>query len=76
MIDFHTHLDLYPNALEIFPRVNSENCFTLAVTTSPHAWLASKKIFSGYDNIKVALGLHPEIVTEKWRIQVASAIYF
>lgn len=65
-MDLHTHLDLYPNALEILSKVNSENRFTLAVTTSPRAWLASKKIFSGYGNIKVALGLHPEIVTEKY----------
>jgi len=66
MMDLHTHLDLYPNALEILSKVNSENRFTLAVTTSPRAWLASKKIFFGYDNIKVALGLHPEIATEKF----------
>ncbi|GAB6142418.1 TatD family hydrolase [Methylosoma difficile] len=66
MIDLHTHLDLYPNALEIISRVNSENDFTLAVTTSPRAWLATKKVFSGYENIQVALGLHPEIVAEKF----------
>jgi len=65
-MDLHTHLDLYPNALEILSKVNSENRFTLAVTTSPRAWLASKKMFSGYDNIKVALGLHPEIAMEKF----------
>lgn len=65
-MDLHTHLDLYPNALEILPKVNRENHFTLAVTTSPRAWIASKRIFSEYSNIKVALGLHPEIVNEKF----------
>jgi TatD DNase family protein len=65
MIDFHTHLDLYPNALAILPKVNEINMFTLSVTTSPRAWIATTKVFSQYSNIKVALGLHPEIVEKK-----------
>jgi len=65
MIDFHTHLDLYPNALEILPKVNELNQFTLAVTTSPRAWIATSKVFSNYSNIRVALGLHPEIADAK-----------
>jgi TatD DNase family protein len=65
MIDLHTHLDLYPNALNILAQVNSVNRFTLSVTTSPRAWIATTKVFSGHENIKVALGLHPEIVNEK-----------
>lgn len=66
MIDLHTHLDLYPNALDILARVNQSNQFTLAVTTSPRAWLATSQIFKGYKNIKVAVGLHPEIAVEKY----------
>lgn len=65
MIDFHTHLDLYPDALAILPKVNELNKFTLAVTTSPRAWIATSKVFSKYPLIKVALGLHPEIVEKK-----------
>lgn len=66
MIDLHTHLDLYPNALDILARVNQVNRFTLAVTTSPRAWIATSQVFKGHTNIKVALGLHPEIATEKF----------
>jgi TatD DNase family protein len=66
MIDLHTHLDLYPNALDILARVNKVNRFTLAVTTSPRAWVATKQVFSSHENIKVALGLHPEIAIEKF----------
>lgn len=65
MIDFHSHLDLYPNSLEILPIVAQKNSFTLVVTTSPRAWRATSKVFAGYDNIKVALGLHPEIIEKK-----------
>jgi TatD DNase family protein len=66
MIDLHTHLDLYPNALDIISRVNKENLFTLAVTTSPRAWVATSQVFKGYENIKVALGLHPEVAEVKF----------
>jgi TatD DNase family protein len=65
MIDFHCHLDLYPNALELLPEVSKRNRFTLVVTTSPRGWLATSNVFAGYENIKVALGMHPEILGEK-----------
>lgn len=65
MIDFHSHLDLYPNALSLLPRVARQNVFTLVVSTSPKAWLTTSKVFAGYPNIKVALGLHPEIAVAK-----------
>lgn len=65
MIDFHSHLDLYPNALSLLPRVAKQNVFTLVVSTSPRAWLATSRVFTGYPNIKVALGLHPEIAVAK-----------
>lgn len=65
MMDLHTHLDLYPNALSLLDEVNNRNYFTLSVTTSPMAWLSTSKIFSGKNRIVVALGLHPEIVEQK-----------
>ncbi|MBU1931958.1 TatD family hydrolase, partial [Patescibacteria group bacterium] len=65
MIDFHCHLDLYPDALTLLPTVAERNVFTLVVTTSPRAWQATSRVFAGYDNIKVAVGLHPEVVAKK-----------
>jgi len=65
MIDFHSHLDLYPNALQLLPEVAKRNIFTLVVTTSPRAWQTTSRVFDSYDNIKVALGMHPEIVEHK-----------
>ena len=65
MIDFHCHLDLYPDALKLLPKVSKRNLFTLVVTTSPRAWQATSRVFAGYENIKVALGMHPEIVMKK-----------
>jgi len=65
MIDMHCHLDLYPNALDILERTNQDNIFTLAVTTSPRAWLATTEVFKNYSNIYVSLGMHPEIIESK-----------
>jgi len=65
MIDFHSHLDLYPNALQLLSEVAKRNIFTLVVTTSPRAWQATSRLFDSYDNIKVALGMHPEMVERK-----------
>jgi len=61
----HSHLDLYPNAMRLVKEVSRRNHFTLVVTTSPRAWLATSRAFAGYSNIKIGLGLHPEIVEKK-----------
>lgn len=65
MIDFHCHLDLYPNALSLLDEVARRNEFTLAVTTSPRAFLATSRVFAGKPTIHVGLGLHPEIAEAK-----------
>lgn len=64
-MDLHCHLDLYPDALKLLPEVARRNQFTLVVTTSPRAWVATSRVFAGFENIKVALGLHPEIAERK-----------
>jgi TatD DNase family protein len=65
MIDMHSHVDLYSDAIRIAKETNIKNSFTLCVTTSPRAWLATKQVLSPYKNIYVGLGLHPEIVEKK-----------
>lgn len=65
MIDFHCHLDLYKNPLDIFNEAKKQNIFILAVTTSPKAYLKTSKYFQGADNIIVSLGFHPELVGER-----------
>ena len=66
MIDFHCHLDLYPNVLSFIKEVEKRNKFTLVVTTSPRAWLATSKVFASINNIECAIGMHPEIVINKY----------
>lgn len=65
MIDFHCHLDLYPDALKLLDEVARRNEFTLAVTTSPRAFLGTSRVFAEKPNIYVSLGLHPEVAEAK-----------
>jgi TatD DNase family protein len=65
VIDFHCHLDLYPNALQLLDEVGRRNEFTLAVTTSPRAFVATSRVFAGRPTIHVGLGLHPEVAEAK-----------
>ena len=65
MIDFHCHLDLYPDALEVARRTNQRNEFVLVVTTSPRAYYATSRVFRDLPQLHVALGLHPEVAAAK-----------
>lgn len=65
MIDFHCHLDLYKTPIALLPEVRRRCEFVLAVTTSPRAWAKSMRVFQGSDNVRTAIGLHPEILKDK-----------
>lgn len=65
MIDYHCHLDLYRNPMDIFSEAKHRNTEVLAVTTSPRAYLKAKQYFVGAPSIHVALGFHPELVSSR-----------
>ena len=65
MIDFHSHLDLYPGALNLLAEVSRRNAFTFVVTTSPRAYVATSRVFAHCPNVHVGLGLHPEVASMK-----------
>lgn len=65
MIDFHCHLDLYADPMKIFTEVNRRKTEVLAVTTSPRAFIKTSQYFKGSNNVKIALGFHPELVKQR-----------
>ena len=65
MIDFHCHLDLYTDPMKVFSEANIRKTEVLAVTTSPRAFLKTSQYFRGSNNVKVALGFHPELVAQR-----------
>ena len=65
MIDYHCHLDLYPNPLKIFDEVKSKEIDVLAVTTSPRAYIKTSQYFCDSEKVRVAMGFHPELVAQR-----------
>ena len=65
MIDFHCHLDLYENPKEMVEKVRSSGAYVLSVTTTPKAFLGTKKLAEGNERIQTALGFHPQVVHER-----------
>ncbi len=65
LIDFHCHLDLYPNFEAAIAECERREIFTLAVTTTPKAWPRNQQLVSRTKHIRAALGLHPQLVAER-----------
>jgi TatD DNase family protein len=66
-VDFHCHLDLYPDFEALVAESDRLGIFTLAVTTTPKAWARNNKLASSTKFVRAALGLHPQLVAERWR---------
>ena len=63
MIDFHCHLDLFPDPAEVAERCENEGIYVLSVTTTPSAWYGTRKLER--PRIRTALGLHPQLAHER-----------
>lgn len=65
LVDFHCHLDLYPDHATAVERCERDGIFTLAVTTTPKAWPRNHELASTTRHVRAALGLHPQLVAER-----------
>lgn len=65
LVDFHCHLDLYPDHVKAVLEADASGVFTLAVTTTPKAWPRNYELTKGTRHIRAALGLHPQLVAER-----------
>ena len=64
-VDFHCHLDLYSDHAELIAECDRERVATLAVTTTPKAWERNRELATDAVLVRVALGLHPQLVAER-----------
>lgn len=64
-IDFHCHLDLYPDPFKIAAECMARGTYVLSVTTTPTAWKGTSKLAKGSQRIRTALGLHPELAHQR-----------
>lgn len=65
MIDFHCHLDLYPNPVAIRNECERRGLYVLSVTTTPSAWMKTSELAAGSKRIRTALGIHPQLAHER-----------
>jgi TatD DNase family protein len=64
LIDFHCHLDLYPDFESLIRECEEARIHTLAVTTTPRAWARNHELASRTKHVIAALGLHPQLVSD------------
>jgi TatD DNase family protein len=64
-VDFHCHLDLYPDHVAAVAECDQIGVHTLAVTTTPKAWPHNYGLASKTKYVRAALGLHPQLVSER-----------
>ena len=64
-VDFHCHLDLYPDLAEAIAACERSRTATLAVTTTPKAFRRNMQFAKGAEFVRVALGLHPHLAEER-----------
>lgn len=65
LVDFHCHLDLYPDLLAAVQECERRQIYTLAVTTTPKAWPRNHQVASHTKHVRAALGLHPQLIAER-----------
>ncbi len=64
-VDFHCHLDLYPDIEAAIARTEAARIYTLTVTTTPKAWARNHELTRHTRFVRAALGLHPQLVAER-----------
>lgn len=65
-VDFHCHIDLFPNPPDMVSSCEDNQILTLAVTTTPKAWPQNRKWTDPSYYVYSALGLHPELVGQRY----------
>ena len=63
MIDFHCHLDLYPEPHHVAHECRQRGLYVLSVTTTPSAWYGTSSLAK--HRICTALGLHPQLAHQR-----------
>ena len=65
MIDFHAHLDLYPDPHAVLSQCVADRLYVLSVTTTPSAWSGTSDLAKNAPRVRTALGLHPQLAHER-----------
>lgn len=64
--DMHCHVDLMPSMTDFANDALKANMGLLAVTTTPKAYEKEVTVLRPFSNVRVALGLHPQLIGERY----------
>lgn len=64
IIDTHCHLDLMPDIQNRYSEEDTLPIKTISVTNAPSIFEHNQRLFENTKNIRLALGMHPELVSE------------
>jgi TatD DNase family protein len=65
LVDAHCHLDLYSDFAAAIDECERHKIYTLTVTTTPKAWPHNHGMVQRARYVRVALGLHPQLIAER-----------
>jgi TatD DNase family protein len=65
LVDFHCHLDLYPDFAAEIAECERLGIYALTVTTTPKAWPRNRELTTKTQYVRAALGLHPQLIAER-----------
>lgn len=65
--DMHCHIDLMQSMCEFSKEALDEDISLLAMTTTPKAFEIEQKKLADFSNVRVALGLHPQLVFNRFQ---------
>ncbi|MVM32446.1 TatD family deoxyribonuclease [Spirosoma sp. HMF4905] len=64
LVDYHCHLDLYPDFERLVSECEHKQIYTLTVTTTPRAWPRNFALTKDLTFVRAALGLHPQLIEQ------------
>jgi TatD DNase family protein len=64
LVDFHCHLDLYPDPEVAVAEAAAAGVYTLTMTTTPRAWPRNRSLTQKTACVRPALGLHPQLAAD------------
>ena len=67
LVDFHCHLDLFPDHVSILQECEKMRIDTLAVTNAPSVFPRNQMLSKNLQYVHTALGLHPQLAFERQR---------
>lgn len=67
LFDTHCHLDLYPDYGNVIDQIERARVYTISVTNTPSVFRRSSQIAERARFIRTAIGLHPELVGQRYR---------